>query len=122
MKDNILKDKSLDFAIRIVNLYKYMQSQKRETVMSTQLLRSGTSIGANISEALFAESHADFIHKLSISQKECAETIFWLTVIQKTQFITEEEHDSIYNDCVELMKLLTSTIVTLKKKSVQNNT
>lgn len=121
MKDNILKDKSLDFAIRIVNLYKYMQSQKRETVMSTQLLRSGTSIGANISEALFAESHADFIHKLSISQKECAETIFWLTVIQKTQFITEEEHDSIYNDCVELMKLLTSTIVTLKKKGKVNN-
>lgn len=77
MKESILKEKSLDFAIRIVKLYKHLSNNRQETTMSKQILRSGTSIGANISEAVFAESNVDFIHKYSISQKECSETMFW---------------------------------------------
>lgn len=119
MKESILKEKSLDFAIRIVKLYKHLSNNRQETTMSKQILRSGTSIGANISEAVFSESNVDFIHKYSISQKECSETMFWLCVLLKTEYLTEAEYDSIHKDCLEIMKLLTSTIVTLKKKHKQ---
>lgn len=84
--------------------------------MAKQLLRSGTSIGANVSEAVYAESHSDFIHKYSIAQKECSETCFWLELLSSTDYITEQEFRSINDDCLEILKLLTSTLLTLKKK------
>ena len=99
-----MKEKSTRFAIRIINLYKYLRDCKKETILSKQLLRSGTSIGANIREAVYAESHLDFIHKYSISLKECSET----------EYISDEEYESINTDCLEILKLLTATIVKLK--------
>lgn len=117
---NALKDKSVLFSIRIIKLYKYLTDNKKEYVMAKQLLKSGTSIGANISEAIFAESNADYIHKYAISQKECSETLYWLTILQETEYLTKEEYVSMNDDCIELLKLLTSTIVTLKKKTSSN--
>lgn len=89
--------------------------------MTKQLLRSGTSIGANISEAIFAESNADYIHKYAISQKECSETLYWLTILQQAEYLTEEEYTSINDDCIEILKLLTAIIITLKKKNIIPN-
>ena len=83
MGRSLVSEKSLAFAVRIVNLYKYLNEQKREPVMSKQLLRSGTSIGANISESLNAESDSDFVHKLSIAQKEVSETSYWIQLLEK---------------------------------------
>ena len=117
MKESFIYNKSVDFAVRIVNLYKYLTEIKKETIMSKQLLRSGTSIGANISEALSAESTADFIHKLSISQKELNETQYWLTLLQKTEYISEKQYESIQQDCEDIRKMLISIIITSKKNS-----
>ncbi len=114
-KENIVKDKSLSFAIRIVNLYKYLVAEKRETVMSKQLLRCGTSIGANIREAEQAQSRADFLSKQNIALKEANETEYWLELLMQTGFITQNEHESINNDCVELNKLLISIIKSTKQ-------
>ena len=108
--DNIVAVKSKDFAVRCVNLYKYLCSDKREFVLSKQLLKSGTSIGANIWESMRAESTADFVHKLRISLKEASETSFWITVLYESEYLTEKEADSIMDDCNELSKLLTSII------------
>ena len=115
MKTNILSEKSLKFAVRIYKLAKHLDS-KKEFIISKQLLRSGTSIGANISESIYAESDLDYIHKYSIAQKECSETLYWLTILNETKILTTEEFTSINNDCVELMKLLVKTITTLKSK------
>ena len=115
MKDNIIYEKALNFAVRIVNLYKFMIEVKQERIMSKQLLRSGTSIGANISEAIFAQSSVDFIHKLSISQKEANETKYWLTLLERTEYLSKKEADSMLNDCEELRKLLSSIILTTKQ-------
>ena len=117
MKESIIYNKALDFAVRIVNLYKLLTNVKKETVMSKQLLRCGTSIGANVSEALSAESTADFIHKLSISQKETNETLYWLSLLTKTEYISEKEYESIIQDCEEIRKMLISIIITSKKNS-----
>lgn len=117
MKESFIYNKAVDFAVRIVNLYKYLTEIKKETIMSKQLLRSGTSIGANISEALSAESTADFIHKLSISQKELNETQYWLTLLQKTEYISEKQYESIQQDCEDIRKMLISIIITRKKNS-----
>ncbi|MBO5678840.1 MAG: four helix bundle protein [Bacteroidaceae bacterium] len=114
-KENIVKDKSLSFAIRIVNLYKYLVTEKRETVMSKQLLRCGTSIGANIREAEQAQSRADFLSKQNIALKEANETEYWLELLMRTGFITQNEYESINNDCVELNKLLISIIKSTKQ-------
>lgn len=114
-KENIVKDKSLSFAIRIVNLYKYLVAEKRETVMSKQLLRCGTSIGANIREAEQAQSRADFLSKQNIALKEANETEYWLELLMRTGFITQNEYESINNDCVELNKLLISIIKSTKQ-------
>ncbi len=114
-KENIVKDKSLSFAIRIVNLYKYLVAEKRETVMSKQLLRCGTSIGANIREAEQAQSRADFLSKQNIALKEANETEYWLELLMQTGFITQNEYESINNDCVELNKLLISIIKSTKQ-------
>ncbi len=114
MKENILKDKTLKFAIRIVNLYKFLVDEKKEFVMSKQLLKCGTSIGANCREGDYAESKPDFIHKFSIAQKECNETMYWLELLYSTSFINENEFRSINSDAIELMKLITASIITAK--------
>ncbi len=114
MKDNILKSKSLNFAIRIVNLYKYLSQEKREMVISKQLLRSGTSIGANISESEYAQSKADFITKLHISLKEAGESEYWLELLKKTDYLSETQYQSLIEDCREILKLLASSLKTLK--------
>ena len=106
----------MQFAIRIVNLYKFL-CEENEFVMSKQILRSGTSIGANISESLRAESDNDFVHKLSISRKEGEETLYWLELLQRTNFITSEQYTSMQADCEEIQKLLTSIILSTKKNS-----
>lgn len=112
---NQLKKKSFDFAIRIVNLYKYLNAKKKEQVLSKQILRSGTSIGAMISESEFGESKMDFIHKLAIAQKETNETIYWLELLFATEYIDIKAYNSLNNDAVTLMKMITASIKTAKK-------
>ena len=113
--DNIIKKKSFEFAVRIVNLYKLLSVEKKEFVLSKQLLRSGTSIGANVREANNAQSKADFIHKLSISQKECDETMYWLELLKETKYMSQSEFESIHKDASELLKIIRSIILTTKK-------
>ena len=117
-KKSILKDKSFLFALHIVKLYKFLCDEKREFVLSKQLLRSGTSVGANIREAQNAQSKADFIHKLSISQKECDETIYWLELLHQSEYINENEFISVNKDATELLKMLRSAILTTKKNNL----
>lgn len=105
---NPIKDKSKAFAIRIIRLYKYLCSAKQEFVLSKQLLRSGTSIGANVAEAICGISKKDFLAKMYIAFKECVETQYWLELLSETDFLSESESNSIYNDCEELRKLLSS--------------
>jgi len=113
--DNIIESKSFDFAIRIVNLYKYLTGKKNEYVLSKQLLRSGTSIGANVAEAEQAQSKPDFISKMNIALKETSETKYWIKLLQATDFLSEvEESSSILADCIELEKILVSIIKSSK--------
>lgn len=114
MSKSILKEKSFLFAIRIVNLYKVISETKKEFVMSKQVCRSGTAVGALIREAQNAESKMDFIHKLGIAQKECDETLYWLELLKATDFITEKEFESFANDNIEILKMLKSSILTVK--------
>ncbi len=116
MKKSILKDKSFAFAIRIVNLYKYQIEKNKEFVISKQLLRCGTSIGANIREAFNGESSKDFIHKLAIAQKECDEVLYWLQLLFATNYLNQELFNSISQDATELMKIITKSILTAKTK------
>ena len=113
-KENVLKEKSYAFALRIVNLYKFLAMEKKEYVLSKQILRSGTSIGANVVEANQAQSKADFIHKLSISLKEAFETQYWLDLLRDSEFLSHEQTDSLLTDCRELQKILTVSIKTAK--------
>ena len=106
MKDNVIKVKSFAVAIRIINLYKFLKENKQEYVLSKQLLRSGTSIGANVREGLNAESKKDFIHKLAIAQKETDETLYWIELLKETEFITEMEFNSLNNDLNEILKII----------------
>ena len=106
--DNLIKVKSEDFAVRIVDLYKYLVANKMEYVMSKQLLRSGTSIGANINEALCGISRKDFLSKMYIAFKECNETKYWITLLYRTDYIKEKEKSSIMSDCEELLRMLSS--------------
>ena len=114
MSQSVLKEKSYTFALRIVKLCRYLVERKREFVLSKQVLRSGTSIGANIEEAFQAQSNADFIAKLSISLKESFETNFWLRLLRDGEYLSEKEAVSILSDCEELQKLLTTSIKTAK--------
>lgn len=104
--DNVIVCKSKAFAIRIVRAYKYLTQEKNEFVMSKQLLRSGTSIGANVKEAVRGQSKADFYSKLNISLKEASETEYWLEILHETEYIDEKLFDSIYADCQEIIKIL----------------
>jgi four helix bundle protein len=115
MSDNVVENKSFDFAVRIVNLHKHLSSEKKEFVLSKQLLRSGTSIGANVSEALRGQSKADFLAKMSIALKEANESHYWIRLLYKTDFLTEQEFNSIENDIIELIKILSSICKTSTK-------
>lgn len=114
-KPNPLKDKSFQFALSIVRLYKLLTEEKREFIMSKQLLRSGTSIGANIREGQNAQSKADFIHKFSIAQKECDETLYWLELLYQSEYLEENEFKKIHSNASELLKMLRSSILTTKQ-------
>ncbi len=109
-KENTVKDKSYAFALRIVNLYKYLKTEYNDYVIGKQLLRCGTSIGANIKEGNQAQSHPDFISKMSIALKEASETEYWLELIRDSHYITEEHSKTILAECEELIKLLTAII------------
>lgn len=109
--------KSVAFALRIINAYKYMINEKQEFIMSKQMLRSGTAIGALVKEAEFAESRNDFIHKLSIALKEANETGYWLTLLHEADYISDDSFVSIQADCAELIRLLVSIIKTSRGKS-----
>ena len=117
MKYNAVKDKSEQFAIRIVNLYKYLCNEKKEFILSKQVLRSGTSIGSNIAESECAVSDKDFISKLYIALKESSETLYWLRLLHNTHYIETKLFNSIYSDCEELKKLLQSITKTLRQKA-----
>ena len=112
MKENILKDKSFTFALRAVKCFQYLQTEKKEYVLSKQFLRSGTAIGALVREAEQAESKADFIHKLAIALKEANETDYWLLLLKEGGYLDKVAFESIHTNCVELLKLLTSIIKT----------
>ena len=120
-RDSVTFDKSKNFAIRIVRLYQYLCTEKKEFVLSKQLLRSGTSIGANLAEAIYGISDKDFLSKMYISLKECAETKYWLELVFKTDYLTEQQYQSINEDCTELIKLLTSSAKTMSIKLKSNN-
>ena len=115
MENNVLADKTVSFAIRIVKCCKYLQTEKNEHIMSKQILRSGTSIGANAHEGFYAQSRADFINKLSISLKEASETSYWLNILYKTEYINEKLYVSLKNDIDEIIRIIISTIKTTKK-------
>jgi four helix bundle protein len=117
-KCDTVENKSKKFAIRIVKLYQYLCDNKKEFVLSKQLLRSGTSIGANIAEAECAISKKDFNNKMYISFKECAESIYWLELLKETDYITSQEYDSMFSDCNELKKMLSA----ITKKTTENLT
>ena len=116
-KDNPLLDKSLLFAARIVKLNKYLTKEKKETVISKQIIRSATSIGANANEAIYGQSKADFIAKLQISLKETAETEYWLRLLILSEYITDKEGNSLLDDCLEIKRILISTLKTAKENN-----
>lgn len=118
MRDNIVKTKSFDFAIRIVKLYQYLCTDKKEFILSKQLLRSGTSIGAMIREAEHTESKNDFIHKFSIAQKEANEALYWLELLKATDYLNEKEFENINNNATSILKLITSILKTTKQQLV----
>ncbi len=126
MKKSILKDKSKAFALNIINMTDYIQSEKREYVLTKQVLRSGTSIGANVHEAFFGQSLPDFISKLSISLKECGETQYWLELLHDSHKMADSQFNNLIGDCEELGRILTASIKTAKetlakRKSEQKN-
>jgi len=116
-RQSIVGDKSLAFAKRIAKLYRFLVDKKKETIMSKQILRSGTSIGANIREGLFAQSRKDFISKMNIALKEAGETDYWLEILYSAEYLTEMEYKSLKNDNDELIKMLSSIIKTTKENT-----
>ena len=113
---NAIQDKSRAFAIEIINCYKFLVEEQHEYVLSKQLLRSGTSVGANARESKNAQSKSDFLNKLSIALKEADETDYWLDLLHATDYLDDEQYDALANDCNEIIKILTSIIKTLKDK------
>ena len=108
MKDNVIMNKSMAFSVRIVNLSKYLSKEKHEYILSKQICKSGTSIGANVSEAQRAQSTADFLSKMKIALKEANETQYWLQLLHETVYLTDKEFESIHEDLVEILKILTA--------------
>ena len=109
-QDSILKSKSMGFARRIVRLYQYLTREKHEYVMSKQILRSGTSIGANIAEAIYGSSRKDFVAKLYVAEKEAAETLYWLELLNSCDYIPDVSYQSMRHDCRELLAMLAASI------------
>ncbi len=118
---NIVRDKSFEFAVQIVSCYRVLSSERKEFVLSKQLLRAGTSVGANVREGINAQSTPDFIHKLSIAQKECDESIYWLELLRETGYITDIEFKNLNQQAIEILKILKSIILTSKSKSSPNS-
>jgi four helix bundle protein len=114
VKENVVKEKSFSFAVRIVRLFQYLCQKKKEFVLSKQLLRCGTSVGAMVREAEHAETKADFKHKMAIAQKEINETIYWLQLLKETEYLSSEQFESINQDAIEIIKLITSIIKSTK--------
>ena len=119
MTDNPIKEKSFKFAIRIVKLYKFLSVDKKEYIMSKQLMRCGTSVGAMVREAEHAESKKDFVHKMAIAQKESNETLYWLELLKETSYLSEQEFESIHENAKSIMSIIT-TIIKNTKKNMQN--
>ena len=117
MKENVIMQKSFSFSVRVMNLYKYLSSQKREYIVSRQICKSGTSIGANITEAQRAQSTADFVSKMKIALKEANETQYWLRLLHETKYISDKEFSSLHDDLAEILKILTA----ICKHYPQNN-
>ena len=114
MKENVLIDKSIAFASRIIKLHQYLIKTKKETIISKQIVRSGTSIGANINEANYGQSKADFVSKMHIALKETAETEYWLKLLTMSEYITDDMGKSLLNDCLEIKRMLIASINTAK--------
>ena len=113
---NIALEKSRKFAVRVYNLHKYLCGEKREYVLAKQLLRSGTSIGANLTEAQFSISKREFLAKATISLKEAAETVYWLDLLKETGLLSQAEYDSIVKDCKDILNILIATVKTVREK------
>lgn len=116
-KDNIIQVKSFAFAIRIVNMYKYLVNEKKEFILSKQLLRSGTSIGANVEESIGGASEKDFLNKLTIAYKEARESIYWLKLLHATDYLSNTEFESLHNDAEELCKIIGKIQTTIKNRN-----
>jgi len=116
-RESILKSKSFDFAVRIINLYKYLKKRHNEYIVSQQILKAGTSIGALIREAEYAESTKDFMHKLYIGLKEANESVYWLQLLYATDYINKKMFESMYADANQLLKMLISSVKTIKRRS-----
>lgn len=119
--ESILKPKSLNFAKRIVYAYQFLSTEKKEYVLSKQLLRSGTSIGANVAEAQYGSSRKDFQAKLYIALRECAETLYWLELLYSCSYLSQQEYQSLYSDCDELRKLLSSITKSVREGTIPNS-
>jgi four helix bundle protein len=117
MSNNAVKDKSLALAVRIVKLCNVLRKKRDEQIMSNQLFRSGTSIGANVNEALNSPTQPDFVNKLAIAQKECGETLYWLELLRDTEYLTFKEYQSMQSDAEELLKIIRSIILTSKENN-----
>jgi four helix bundle protein len=116
-KDNIIQQKSFAFAIRVVNLYKFLTNEKKEFVLSKQLLRSGTSIGANVEESIGGQSEKDFLSKLSIAYKEARETMYWLKLLLATDYLNREQAESLIADVEEICKIIGKIQITIKTRN-----
>ncbi len=117
-QDNVVRDKSYAFAVRIVNACRYLADEKREFVLSKQLLRSGTSIGANVEEAIGGQSEKDFFAKLSISYKEARETHYWIRLLTDTEYLTAQQSASLIDDAEELLRIIGSILKTMRDNKV----
>ncbi len=115
IKENIIQQKSFAFAVRAINTYKFLTQEKKEFILSKQFLRSATSIGANIEEAIGGQSNADFISKISISYKESRETVYWIKLLKETDYLNENEANSLLEDALEICKILAKIKITMKK-------
>lgn len=116
-KENIIQEKSFAFAIRIVNVYKYLTNEKKEFILSKQLMRSGTSIGANIEESIGGQSEKDFLSKISIAYKETRESIYWLKLLEATSYLSKEQSENLLSDAEELCKIIGSIQKTIKSRN-----
>lgn len=120
-KKSIIAGKAYAFALDVIIVYKQLTHETKECVLSKQLLRAGTSIGANINEAISSESKRDFVHKLGIALKEARETSFWLNLLKDSAYVTQNTFDSLFNSCTELIRMLSSIILTTKERYFKSN-